>query len=204
MLSAPTPRKSVFDLVRRLLGRGLRQSEVDALDTVLDAAGVTGNGAMPGATGLVVSARGIELIRQFEGCARVRRDGLVEAYPDPATGGAPWTIGWGATGPDIRKGTVWTRAQCDDRLATDIARHADEVRQAIGNAPTSQGQFDALVSFHFNTGAIRRATLTQRHRDGKFGAAAAEFPRWKFAGGKVMPGLVGRRAAEAARYRGDE
>jgi GH24 family phage-related lysozyme (muramidase) len=36
-------------------------------------------------------------------------DGRFDAYPDPATGGAPWTIGWGSTGPDITKGTVWTK-----------------------------------------------------------------------------------------------
>ena len=45
-----------------------------------------------------IGPRGIALIRLFEGCARIRADGLIEAYPDPGTGGDPWTIGWGATG----------------------------------------------------------------------------------------------------------
>ena len=126
---------------------------------------------------------------------------MIAAYPDPGTGGAPWTIGWGATGPGIGPGTVWTQAQCDARLEQDIARHARDVDRALADAPTSQAQFDALVSFHFNTGAIARATLTRRHRAGDHGGAAAEFARWNRAGGRVLPGLVRRREAEAALYR---
>ena len=188
-------RKAIFDAVRRLLGRGFRQSEVAALDAAIDAA------LSPDpAQARSVSPRGIALIKQFEGCARVRRDGLVAAYPDPGTGGAPWTIGWGATGPDIGPGTVWTQARCDERLVRDIARHAADVAKAIGDAPTTQGQFDALVSFHYNTGAIARATLTARHKAGDYAGAGAEFARWNKAGGKVMRGLVRRRAAEAELY----
>jgi GH24 family phage-related lysozyme (muramidase) len=142
----------------------------------------------------------VALVRRFEGCARRRADGLVEAYPDPGTGGAPWTIGWGATGPGIGPGAAWTPAQCDARLAADLARHAAEVAQAIGGAPTTQAQFDALVSFHYNTGAIGRATLTRRHVAGDHAGAAREFGRWVRAGGRVMAGLVRRRAAEAALY----
>ncbi len=147
-----------------------------------------------------VSAAGIALIRQFEGCARLRPDGRFEAYPDPGTGAEPWTIGWGATGPDIKSGTVWTKAQCDRRLEADVARHAAQVAQAIGNAPTTRGQFDALVSFHYNTGAIGRATLTRLHIAGDHAGAAAQFARWVHAGGKVLRGLVRRREAEAALY----
>lgn len=47
-----------------------------------------------------ISAKGIALICRFEGCAQLATDGMVDAYPDPATGGPPWTIGWGATGRD--------------------------------------------------------------------------------------------------------
>ena len=144
---------------------------------------------------------GLALIKDFEGLAKVRPDGLVEAYPDPGTGGAPWTIGWGATGADIGPGTVWTRSECDARLAIDVARHAADVVRALGDAPTTQAQFDALVSFHYNTGAIARATLTRRHRQGDFAGAAAEFARWNRAGGRVMAGLTRRREAEARLYR---
>jgi GH24 family phage-related lysozyme (muramidase) len=193
-------RKHIFDAVRRLLGRGFRQAEVEALDAAIDSA-LRPDSPDPVEQPRAVSAAGIALIMRFEGCARQRPDGLVEAYPDPGTGGAPWTIGWGATGPGIGPGTTWTPAHCDERLVEDLARHAAEVTQAIGNAPTTQAQFDALVSFHYNTGAIGRATLTRRHVAGDHAGAAREFGRWVLAGGRTLPGLVRRRAAEAALYR---
>ena len=156
-----------------------------------------------------VGPAGTALIKRFEGCARLRTDGLVEAYPDPGTGAAPWTIGWGATGRDhvhggrIGPDTVWTQAQCDARLAEDLARYAAEVAEvaaAIGDTPTTQAQFDALVSFHYNTGAIGRATLTRKHREGDTAGAAREFARWNRAGGRVLKGLVRRREVEAELY----
>jgi lysozyme len=198
-------RKAIFDAVRQLLGRGFRRHEVAALDSAIDRAIESARkpeSPDPLDTPRQISAAGVGLVKRFEGCARRRSDGLVEAYPDPGTGGAPWTIGWGATGPGIGPGTAWTQAQCDARLAADLARHAAEVAQAIGQTPTSQGQFDALVSFHYNTGAIGRATLTRRHNAEDYAGAAAQFARWNRAGGRVLAGLTRRRAAEAGLYRG--
>ena len=148
-----------------------------------------------------IGPQGLALIKRFEGCALRRGDGRFEAYPDPGTGSDPWTIGWGATGKGIRRGTVWTQAECDQRLETDLARFSRDVVRALGTAPASQAQFDALVSFHYNTGAIARATLTKLHKAGKYDAAAAQFGRWVHAGGKRLTGLVRRREAEAALYR---
>ena len=194
-------RSVLFNAIRRLIGRGFRHSEVLVLDNAIDEMLAPSATAAPMPRPRTASAAGIALIQRFEGCARRRPDGMIAAYPDPGTGGAPWTIGWGATGPGIGPGTVWTQAQCDARLEQDIARHARDVDRALADAPTSQAQFDALVSFHFNTGAIARATLTRRHRAGDHGGAAAEFARWNRAGGRVLPGLVHRREAEAALYR---
>jgi len=150
-----------------------------------------------------IGPQGLALIKQFEGCAKRRSDGQFEAYPDPGTGGDPWTIGWGATGKGIAPGTVWTQAECDERLKRDLVRYARDVTCALGGALTTQHQFDALVSFHYNTGAIAKATLTKLHKAGEFDKAAAEFGKWVNAGGKRLKGLVRRRAAEAALYRGD-
>ncbi|WP_374409146.1 lysozyme [Pelagerythrobacter sp.] len=208
-------RKTIFDAVRRMLGRGFRQAEVDSLDAAIDRA--IGSSGEPNtrtdffsqdsvtcgpclAGGHTIGPEGIAIIKSFEGCERQRGDGLVEAYADPGTGGAPWTIGWGATGPGIGPGTVWTQAECDARLARDLERYAADVAAALGDAPTTRRQFDALVSFHYNTGAIARATLTRRHVAGDYNAAAAEFARWNRAGGRVMRGLTRRRAAEAQLY----
>lgn len=201
-------RKIVFDAVRRMLGRGFRQSEVEALDEALDEALGAADRKLgqdivtPVPCLSTISAEGIALIKRFEGCARRRPDSLYEAYPDPGTGAEPWTIGWGATGDGIRAGTMWTQEECDARLAADLARYAAEVARALDGADTSQAQFDALVSFHYNTGAVHRATLTRRHREGDYAGALKEFARWNRAGGRVLPGLVKRRAAEAALYQG--
>lgn len=189
-------RKAIFDTVRRLLGRGFRPAEVAALDAAIDSATQPRDPA-PRAIG----EAGIALIKRFEGCARKRADGAFEAYPDPGTGGAPWTIGWGATGLGIGAGTVWTQQQCDARLESDLTRYAAEVARALGGATASQAQFDALVSFHYNTGAIGIATLTRLHLAGDHAGAAREFARWNRAGGRVLPGLTRRREAEAALYR---
>lgn len=184
-------RKPIFDAVRKLLGRGLRQAEVAALDKAIDEA--------EGAIVVTPSARkigpdGLALIKQFEGCK-------LTAYPDPGTGGDPWTIGWGATGPGIKKGVTWTQAQADARLESDLAKYAAQVADALAGAPTTQQQFDALVSFHYNTGAIGKATLTKLHKAGAYAGAADQFARWNRAGGRVLAGLTRRRAAEAALYR---
>ena len=190
---------AIFDLVRSLMGRGFKQSEVEFLDRAIDcAAGDETACTMPKIR--TIGDAGLALIKKFEGCASLRLDGLVEAYPDPATGGAPWTIGWGSTGPDINRGTIWAKAQCDARFEDDLRKYASEVAAAIGDAPTNQTQFDALVSFHYNTGAIGRATLTQKHIAGDFRGAAREFTRWNRANGRVLKGLSKRRQAEAQLY----
>jgi lysozyme len=147
--------------------------------------------------------KGVALIQQFEGLHKVLPDGRVQAYPDPATGGDPWTIGWGSTGPDVRKGTVWTRAQCDARLLEHLAEFEGYVNGAIKTA--TQDQFDALVSFTYNLGPrnFRNSTLLKKHNAGDYIGASKEFGKWNKAAGKVMKGLTRRREAESRLYRGD-
>lgn len=133
------------------------------------------------------------LIKLFEGCR-------LTAYPDPATGGDPWTIGWGSTGPDIRKGTVWTREQADARFAEHLESFGRGVAGMIDHATAHQ--MAALVSFAYNCGleSLRRSTLLRKHNAGDYAGAQAEFGKWTKAAGKVLPGLVKRRAAEAIMY----
>lgn len=142
-----------------------------------------------------VNAAGKALMRQYEGCK-------LKAYPDPGTGGDPWTIGYGATGPDIHEGLIWTQAQANARFDMDIARFAIKVANLIGGKPTTSNQFSAMVSFAYNCGVgnLASSTLLRKHKAGDFAGARAEFAKWNKAAGKVLPGLVKRRAAEAAIY----
>jgi lysozyme len=144
----------------------------------------------------------IKIVQEFEGCAKRRSDGSFEAYPDPGTGGDPWTIGWGSTGPDIKKGMVWSQKQCDDRFTSHLGEFADKVNKLLGGAPTTQHQFDAMVSFAYNVGPanLSSSTLLKKHKAKDFAGAAAEFAKWNKANKKVMAGLTRRRAAEAALY----
>lgn len=203
MRCKPQPRTKLFDTVRNILGRSFRQSEVEAIDRAVEDLAQDSVPCVPSSFDAVrtIGAEGVTLIKQFEGCGKRLTNGTFAAYPDPGTGADPWTIGWGATGKGIGPGIVWTQQQCDARLAADLRRYAGEVTQALGDAPTSQSQFDAMVSFHYNTGAIGKATLTRKHVAQDYAAAAREFDRWVYAGGRVMRGLVRRRTAEAALYR---
>lgn len=145
-----------------------------------------------------ISGRGIALIEQAEGCR-------LAAYPDPGTGGEPWTIGVGHTGPDVCEGLAITQEQADDLLRQDLATFERGVAALVGDHPTTQDQYDALVSFAFNLGlrALGGSSLLRLHNEGAYAAAAGEFGKWIHSDGRVLPGLVRRRAAEAALYRGE-
>jgi lysozyme len=148
-----------------------------------------------------VSQAGIDLIKEFEGCH-------LDAYPDPKTGGDPFTIGWGATGPDVYEGLTWTQEQADERLARDVEAREAIVNEAV-TVDLTQGQFDAMVSIVFNVGygSKRRngiiklrsgepSTLLQKLNDGDYAGAAKEFERWVSPGSPVERGLKRRRDAE--------
>jgi GH24 family phage-related lysozyme (muramidase) len=166
--------------------------------------------SLPPVTHRRTGKAGIDLMHSFEGCARKLPDGRYAAYPDPGSkDGHPWTIGWGSTGPDpfnggqIRKGTVWTQEQCDMHFANSLGKYEAGVRDALGKAPTSQLQFDAMVCLCYNIGigAFQRSSVARKHKAGDFGGAAKAFLMWVKNDGKVMRGLVRRREAEAALYR---
>lgn len=148
-----------------------------------------------------MSQAGIDLIKEFEGCH-------LDAYPDPKTGGDPFTIGWGATGPDVYEGLTWTQEQADERLAKDVQAREAIVNEAV-TVDLTQGQFDAMVSIVFNVGygSKRRngiiklrsgepSTLLQKLNDGDYAGAAKEFERWVSPGSPVERGLKRRRDAE--------
>ncbi|WP_426577114.1 lysozyme [Xenorhabdus stockiae] len=136
-----------------------------------------------------ISTKGLECIKQYEGLK-------LKAYPDPATGGIPWTIGYGHT-KGVKKGDVITEQQSEVFLHDDLQPIYATLRQLV-RVPLNQGQFDALCSFIFNcgNGNFSGSTLLRKLNQGDYIGAAAEFPRWNKAAGKVMRGLDSRRASE--------
>lgn len=144
-----------------------------------------------------ISSHGIAVAHYFEDCKLV-------SYPDPGSrDGKPWTIGWGHTGPEVVKGLVWTQAQADAQFLVDVARFERAVLN-IADVPLTQGQFDALVLFAYNVGskALENSTLLRKLNNEDYAGAALEFRRWNKNDGKVMRGLVRRRAAEECLFRG--
>lgn len=148
-----------------------------------------------------VSPAGRDLIASFEqgpggGPALV-------SYLCPA---GVWTIGYGHT-KNVKPGqTLPSKVAADMLLDEDVAAYAREVERLIGPAPTSQHEFDALVSLAFNIGigALAGSTPLRLHRQGKKQEAAHSFGLWNKAtvNGQLvpMPGLTRRRAAETALY----
>lgn len=141
------------------------------------------------------------LIKPFEGCAKLRPDGTCEAYPDPASNGDPWTIWWGTTGPEVRPGTVWDRAQGERALDGHLAFFATGLMKM---SPTLLHENDrriaAVLSWVYNLGlgAYRVSTFKKRVDARDWSGAAAECLKWNKARGRVMRGLTRRRTAEAS------
>ncbi|MDU7405652.1 MAG: lysozyme [Citrobacter portucalensis] len=140
-----------------------------------------------------LSQTGIDLIKQFEGYSS-------RAYPDPATGGEPWTIGYGTT-KGIKPGMVINAEQAEKMLRDDVVKFETGVTKLL-TAPTSQQQFDAMVSLAYNIGLgnFGKSTLLRKHNEKCYSCAANQFPVWNRAAGKVMNGLTRRRNAERALY----
>ncbi len=130
-------------------------------------------------------------VKHTEGCK-------LHAYPDPATGGAPWTIGYGATGPHIKKETVWTQPQAEADLTQRLTTLYWQICQRL-NRYIAPHQMAALMSFVYNLGIgnFSSSTLLKHLNAGAMEQAAQEFQRWVYANKKIMPGLQTRRRLEA-------
>ena len=136
------------------------------------------------------SDRGLALIKSFEGCK-------LTAYPDPGSGGDPWTIGYGHTGPEVVPGLTIDQQQADDYLVEDVRKFEDCVDDVL-EVEVTQEQFDSLVCFSFNVGcgALKGSSLLRLVNARNTAGAASQFMRWNKAGGRVMAGLTRRRMAE--------
>lgn len=145
-----------------------------------------------------VTKEGLALIRRFEGFRG-------RAYRCPA---GVWTIGYGHTAqagpPVVTEGLEISEAEARRILARDVARFAAEVAPLL-TRPVSAAQFSALVSFAFNVGvaALRGSSVLKAVNAGRFHEVPGRLKLWVKAGGRVLPGLERRRAAEAELFLSD-
>lgn len=120
-----------------------------------------------------------------------------EAYPDPATGGAPWTVCYGST-KNVIRGKKYTLAECKAKLDEDMRDANADVRRCVGR-PMPDGVEAALTSFVFNVGPVwlcKDSTIGLYARKGDWPNTCKSLELYKFAGGRVFRGLVLRRADE--------
>lgn len=140
------------------------------------------------------SQRGLELIKNAES---------FRAYPYLCPANV-WTQGYGHT-RDVKPTSLpVTVAQAEVWLAADVKQYEQSVKTLI-KVPLTQGQFDALVSFTFNLGggALQRSTLRSKLNRGDYEGAANELLKWVRGGGRILSGLVKRRAAERELFLSD-
>lgn len=150
-----------------------------------------------------ISETGLALVMAFEGCLKPvpGKAGFFKPYTCPA---GVLTIGWGHTNhhaPTFSEGTVWSQRQCDDALRGDLARFERIVARTAA-APLAQHEFDALVSWAYNTGGPSSAGVWRALRAGRRRDVAAELAKWNRGGGLVLAGLVRRRKAEGLLFDG--
>ena len=141
------------------------------------------------------SDAGLQLTKQFEGLR-------LDAYQDCA---GIWTIGYGHTGREVKAGRRVTALEAEVLLRTDLRDAIACVNRAVhAEVALEQHQFDALVDFCFNTGrrSFLQSSLLGYVNGEDFASAAHEFSLWVNVDMKPVSGLVRRRAAEAAMFRG--
>ena len=144
-------------------------------------------------------AAAIALIKEFEGCH-------LSAYPDPLSGGEPWTIGYGTTrysgGVPVKRGDKINVIEADMLLRLEVDRIAEKLRSTIPHWKVmDDNQRSALVSFAYNLGAgfygaAGFETITRCLRDRDWAAVPAALELYRNPGTNVEAGLLRRRRAE--------
>jgi GH24 family phage-related lysozyme (muramidase) len=146
----------------------------------------------------------MQLSKRGAGASAAHEACYLYAYPDPGSGGVPWTIGIGHTEraglPKVRPGDRISFQRAWDIYATDAAKFEAGVNNAI-RVPLKQHEFDALFSLHLNTGAVKTGTVDDKLNSGQREAALATWLQYNKAAGRVMNGLVTRRREEVELFR---
>lgn len=146
---------------------------------------------------IAVPQAAIDLAKRFEGFHRVPRADPGRAHPYVCPAGY-WTIGYGHL-CDPKHPPI-AEAEAEGYLAADLKTALNAtLRNCPVLATEPEGRLAAIVDFTFNLGAgrLQASTLRRRINQREWNAAGNELGRWVFGGGRVLPGLVARRAAEA-------
>jgi lysozyme len=147
---------------------------------------------------LVLTHEDLKIIKDFEGL-------YLDAYPDPATGAEPITIGYGSTrhldGSKIKLGEKINEQEALELLMHEVNEICPKI-QSLVTVELNKNQLVALVSFVYNLGLgnFSSSTLLKLLNQAKYTEAADQFVRWNKAAGKVMAGLTRRREAEKALF----
>jgi GH24 family phage-related lysozyme (muramidase) len=147
----------------------------------------------------------LQLIQQFEGCH-------LDAYPDPLSGGEPWTIGWGTTrysdGRKVKKGDRLNRVEADMLLRQEVDRIAGKLRETVPHwREMADHQQCALVSFAYNLGSgfygsTGFETISRELADRAWDAVPDAMLLYRNPGTNVEAGLKRRREAEGKLWLG--
>ncbi len=158
-------------------------------------------------TDLKIGPHGLAIVKAFESCmAKIPgRPGFFKAYYDPVN---VLTIGYGHTNhhlPRFDAATVWSQAQCDSALAGDMKTFEDHVNR-LAKVDLKQHEFDALVSWSFNTGGPSTASVWSAINRRDMASIPANLAQWNKGtvnGQKVvLNGLTRRRKAEGLLFQG--
>lgn len=133
-----------------------------------------------------ISQTGLNLIKSFEGCR-------LTAYKCPA---GVWTIGYGHTA-GVHQGMKISQTQADAFLIEDMKKYEAKVNKYMSKYNFNQNQYDAMVSFAYNVGSVDGLTA---YGTRTIAQISAKFPAYNLGGGKILSGLVRRRAAEKALF----
>ena len=152
------------------------------------------NFSTPPIANMKTSTYGVNIIKRFEGCK-------LNAYVDPGTGGLPITIGYGNTayedGSKIQLGDKITQQRADALLLNLIPKYEAIIKGKV-TVNLNQNQFDALLSFVWNTGGSKTLfSLINTNDTGVYDFWTKNYIK---GGGVVLPGLVSRRKTEADLY----
>jgi len=145
---------------------------------------------------MITKEQGIELIKYFEGCK-------LKAYQDSV---GIWTIGIGSIryedNSPVKEGDIITEAGAISLLSGFLRKTEEKVNELL-KVTLKQHQFDAIMSLVYNIGigAFTKSTILKKINNTPDDPSIGnEFTRWCRAGGKVVPGLLRRRKAEAQLY----